>query len=70
MARRKFDREAPFQPISGASRISGLSTGGIRKGCRDGKIPHIRVGKDYRVNMRVWLEQLDAQSMNGSEINV
>lgn len=70
MARRKFDREAPFQPITGAAYITGLSRGYIRRGCKDGSIPHIMAGKDYRINMKVWLEQLDAQSMKGSELNV
>jgi len=63
MARRKFNPDVPFQPISGASRITGFSTGGIRKRCKDGTIPCIRVGKDYRINMPLWLEQLNQQSM-------
>ena len=63
MSRRKFDRDAPFQPIRGAAFITGLSAGFIRAGCKAGTIPHVRVGSDYRINMRVWLEQLNAQSI-------
>ena len=70
MSRKKFNPDSPFQPISGAAYITGLSRGSIRRGCKDGSIPHIMAGKDYRINMKVWLEQLDAQSMKGSEINV
>ena len=40
-----------------------IITGFIRAGCKAGTIPHVRVGSDYRINMRVWLEQLNAQSM-------
>ena len=70
MSRKKFNPDSPFQPISGAAYITGLSRGFIRRGCKNGSIPHIMAGKDYRINMKVWLEQLDAQSMKGSEINV
>lgn len=61
MPRRK-NLDAPFQPITGASYRTGISTAYIRSGCKDGTIPHIRVGTDYRVNMRLWLAQLDKQS--------
>lgn len=63
MARKKFDKTTPFQSPSGASHLTGFSTASIRRGCKEGTIPHVRVGKDYRINMRVWLEQLNAQSM-------
>ena len=69
VARAKIDRDAPFQPISGAAYLTGLSRYYIRRGCKDGSIPHIMAGKDYRINMPVWLEQLDAQSMEGRELN-
>ena len=60
---RVINREAPFQPVSGAARITGLSRGYIRDGCRSGTIPHIHVGSDIRVNMPVWRAQLDAESL-------
>ena len=65
MARRKIDRNAPFQSISGAAYMTGLSAGYIRTGCKAGTVPHIRVGTDYRVNMPRLLEQLNAQSVAG-----
>lgn len=69
MARKKFNPDSPFQSITGAAHLTGLSRGFIRKGCKAGTIPHVMAGKDFRVNMRVWLEQLDAQSVKGGEIN-
>lgn len=62
MARRIIDREAPFQTITGAAYLTGLSAGFIRAGCKQGQIPHIHVGTDYRVNMPLWRQQLDQQS--------
>lgn len=61
MPRRKnFD--APFQSISGAAYRTGMSCAYIRQGCKAGTIPHIRVGTDYRINMPLWLAQLNEQS--------
>lgn len=57
-----IDRDAIFQPIRGAAEITGFSTKFIRSGCIDGTIPHIRVGCDYRVNMPLYLAQLNDAS--------
>lgn len=62
MPKRTFDRDAPYQGISGASRISGLSQGFIRDGCKSGKIPHLMVGGEYRVCMSLFLQQLEAEA--------
>ena len=72
MPRRK-NLDAPFQSITGASYRTGISTAYIRSGCKDGTIPHIRVGTDYRVNMPLWLAQLNeqsAQNSHGGELHV
>lgn len=63
VARKKFNRDSPFQSIVGAAYLTGLSAGFVRKGVRDGSIPHIKVGSDYRVNMPLWLAQLNQQSL-------
>ena len=62
MAKRSFDPSAPYQGISGASRITGLAQGFIRAGCKNGSIPCVRVGQEYRICMRLFLEQLEAKS--------
>lgn len=58
-----IDREAPFQPPRAAAYLTGLSLQFIRDGCRNGTIPHIRVGTDFRVNMPLFLERLNAESV-------
>lgn len=63
MARTRPNPDAPFQSITGAARLTGLSRYYIRCGCQDGTIPHIKVGSDFRINMGLWREQLDRQSM-------
>lgn len=62
MPKRTSDRNAPFQSIRGTAEITGLAAGSIRAGCRAGKIPHIMQGKEYRVNVPLFLHQLDVAS--------
>lgn len=62
MPRRAFDPDAVYQPFSGASRITGLSVGFLREGCKNGKIPHVMAGKEYRVCMPLLLQQLEAEA--------
>ncbi len=62
MPKRTFDRAAPYQSIRGAAEITGLSMGSIRAGCRAGTIPHIMRGTEYRICMRLFLQQLEAKA--------
>lgn len=62
MSKRTLDPAAPFQSIAGAARITGLAQCFIREGCRNKSIPHIRCGQEYRINMPLWMEQLNAES--------
>lgn len=60
-----INRDAPYQSPTHAAYISGFSVWYIRQGCKTGTIPHIRVGRDYRVNMPLWLEQMEHESRGG-----
>lgn len=62
MPRRIVDPHAPFQTISGAARITGLSQYYIRAGCKAGTIPHVMCGSEYRINIPLFMEQLNAQA--------
>lgn len=62
MPKRTFNKEAPLQSLGGASYLTGLSVGFLRDGCKKGKIPCIMIGKEYRVNVPLLLQQLEAQS--------
>lgn len=48
----------PYQKIALASRTTGLSQYYLRKGCKDGTIPHIRSGTTYYINIPALLEQI------------
>ena len=64
MGKRVYDPSVPFQSIRNAARITGFSTYYIRNGCKDGTIPHIMVGNEYRINMGRWYELLEAAAEN------
>ena len=63
MSRKKIDPDATMQSVRGAAELTGLSRYYILNGCKDGTIPHIRVGVDYRINMPLFLEQLKRKSV-------
>lgn len=63
MSRKKtIDPAATFQSVRGAAEITGLSRYFIIKGCQAGTVPHIKVGTDYRINMPLFLAQLESSS--------
>lgn len=62
-----IDADAIFQTPTSAARLTGLSAKSIRQGCKDGSIPHIMVGRDFRINMPLWRAQMDAASLGGGD---
>lgn len=62
MRKKEIDRSALFQPPRGAAEITGFSVKYVRDGCRNGTIPHIRAGSDYRIDMTAWLDLLHSAS--------
>lgn len=57
----KSKQTIPFLKIADASRVTGLSQFYLRRGCRNGTIPHIKSGTVYLVNVAKPLRQLDAE---------
>ena len=51
----------PFQKIPEACRTTGLSMYFLRKGCKDGTIPHIKSGPTYYITVPELLRQLNAE---------
>lgn len=47
----------PFQKIKEACKTTGLSGYYLRKGCKDGSIPHTKSGGVYYINVPALLEQ-------------
>ena len=68
MRPRKINKDAVFQSIRGAAEITGLSSKAIREGCKAGRIPHVRVGADYRVDMPNFLALLHEASTGGGAL--
>ena len=52
----------PFQKIPEAAKTTGLSTYFLRRGIRDGTVPHIKSGTVYLVNVPALLRRLDVES--------
>ena len=48
----------PFQKIQDASRTTGLSQFFLRRGCKDGTVPHVMSGTTYMINVPALLRQL------------
>ena len=67
MSRQKaINPAAPFQPLNAAALMTGLSRWYLMEGCKAGTVPYIRVGTDYRINMPLLLEQLQAATEGGA----
>lgn len=58
----------PFQKIADACRTTGLSTYYLRKGCRDGTIPHIKSGTVYLIDMEALLTKLHGAAETNGQI--
>ena len=54
----------PFQKIPEACKTTGLSQYFLRKGCKDGTIPHIRSGPTYYIDVPALLPKLGGEAVN------
>lgn len=52
----------PYQSIRAASSVVNLSESALRRGCRNGKIPHIRCNNRIFIDMVALLDALDADN--------
>ncbi len=53
-----MSQKTPFLKIREAATVTGLSQFYLRKGCRDGSIPHVKSGTVYLVNVPALLKKL------------
>lgn len=58
----KTRHEEPYQKIADACQTTGLSQFFLRKGCRDGSVPHVRSGRTYYIDVPALLEKLSINS--------
>ena len=49
---------APFQKIPEACKTTGLSQYFLRRGCKNGTVPHIRSGTVYYIDVEALLRRL------------
>lgn len=56
----QLNQQTPFMKIAQASKVTGLSQFFLRKGCRDGSVPHVMSGTVYLVNVPALLRKLNA----------
>lgn len=54
------DIKIPFQKIQEACKTTGLSQYYLRKGCKDGSIPHIKSGPVYYIDVPALMRKLGA----------
>lgn len=59
----------PFQSIQDACKTTGLSQFYLRRGCKDGSIPHVKSGAKYLVNVPLLLKQLGVPEIEGENQN-
>lgn len=48
----------PFQSIAEACETTGLSQFYLRRGCKDGTVPHVKSGAKYLINVPLLLQKL------------
>lgn len=58
----------PFMKIKDACAVTGMSQYWLRRGCKDGTIPHIRSGPTYYINVPALLEQLGVPPQTGASV--
>ncbi len=64
---KEFNPEAVLLSPRAAAVVTGLSIKVIRRGCREGSIPCMKVGADFRIHMPEFLKQLESMCKLKSE---
>lgn len=60
----------PFQKIPDACKATGISQFALRRGCKDGSVPHIKTGTVYLIDVEALLEKLHGEAAaNAQERN-
>lgn len=59
--------DKPYQPISEASKTTGISQYFIRCGVKAGTIPYVKTGKKVLINVPAFLQMMDEQSRHSAD---
>ncbi len=65
----KLTEVLPFLSINEAVKVTGISAFSLRRGCKEGTIPHIKVGDKYLINYPLLLERDDSPP-NGKTVKL
>ena len=52
----------PFQKIPDACKATGISQFALRRGCKDGSVPHIKTGTVYLIDVEALLKKLHGEA--------
>lgn len=63
---RIIESKQQFVTVKQAVKSTGLSEHFIREGLRNGRIPHLKVGVKYLINLPQFVEWLNAESQRVS----
>lgn len=55
----------PFQKITETCKTTGLSQYFLRKGCKDGTVPHVKSGGVYYINVPALMGKLGMKQEDG-----
>lgn len=58
--------EKTYMNLTDACKATGLSTYYLRRGCKNGSVPHCKSGVKYLVNVPALLQKLDDESRRGA----
>ena len=58
----------PFLRIPDACKATGLSQFALRRGCKDGTVPHIKAGTVYLVDVEALLKKLHEEAAANAQI--
>ncbi len=56
---------APYQKLEAACLMTGMSVYSLRRGCKDGSVPHVMRNGKYYINVPELLRQLNEESKSG-----
>lgn len=62
MSSREYNAAAPFQTIAEACRTTGMSRYFLRRGCKNGSIPHLKVSCKYMIDVPTLMKLLHRES--------
>lgn len=58
----------PYLSIRAASTVVNMPPHILRRGCRNGTVPHVRSGRTYYIDVPALLDKLEAEQQENKEV--